>query len=56
MPSPSCYGSNEQVTVYNKRRDKFSLQVSGGLTLNNIIFDSSDSIIYSKEVIFIYYY
>ncbi|CDW79376.1 UNKNOWN [Stylonychia lemnae] len=34
-----------KITVYNKRRDQFQINVSGGLTIENIIFDSLDSVI-----------
>ena len=45
-----CYSSaNDQVNVYNKRRDKFTIQVGAGLTLKNIIFDSLDSIILDDQ-------
>lgn len=46
MDDGTCYMAvDDVVTVYNKRRDKFSLRVGGGLTIKNVIFDSVDSII-----------
>ena len=48
MPDPSVNG---QITIYNKRRERFQINVGGGLTIENIIFDSLDSIIpYDKDI------
>jgi hypothetical protein len=35
----------EKPTIYNKRRDKFSINVGKGLTLTDITIDSLDSIL-----------
>lgn len=46
----TCYeSSTSKVTIYNKRRDKFTLSVGAGLTLKNLIIDSLDSIVESKK-------
>lgn len=42
-----CYikALGEKPTIYNKRRDKFSINVGKGLSLVDITFDSLDSIL-----------
>eukprot|EP00347_Sterkiella_histriomuscorum_P010453 403376225 len=44
-PDPSTVDEGEKITILNKRRDKFQLRVGRGLTLENIIIDSLDSIL-----------
>ena len=34
-----------KVKVYNKFRERFNIKVGAGLTVNNIVFDSLDSIV-----------
>lgn len=47
QPDTSVAG---KITIYNKRRDKFSLYVGRGLIIKDIIFDSLDSILpYDKD-------
>lgn len=43
----NCYDQSkkEKSTIFNKRRDKFTLRVGAGLTIQDITFDSLDSII-----------
>ena len=43
----NCYDQSkkEKPTIFNKRRDKFTLRVGAGLTIQDITFDSLDSII-----------
>eukprot|EP00347_Sterkiella_histriomuscorum_P021660 403333207 len=44
-PDPSTVDEGEKITIFNKRRDKFQLRVGRGLTIENIIIDSLDSIL-----------
>ncbi|CDW88401.1 UNKNOWN [Stylonychia lemnae] len=41
----SCVTDGDQITIYNKIRERFQLIVSGGLTMKNIIINSLDSIV-----------
>lgn len=41
--------SGEQVTLTYKKRDKFHFKVGGGLTLRNIQFDGTDSLIMVRQ-------
>ena len=37
------------VTIYNKRREKFRVEVPKAFTMDNITIDSLDSILYSHD-------
>jgi len=41
--------TNEQVTVYNKQRELFEIEVPANLTLHKVIIDSLDSILYDTK-------
>ena len=41
----------EKVTIFNKHREFFQLEVGAGLALKNLIIDSLDSIVDSTETI-----
>ena len=40
---------DETVTIYNKRREKFRVEVPHALILEDIVIDSLDSILYSHS-------
>eukprot|EP00347_Sterkiella_histriomuscorum_P011673 403371551 len=44
-PDPLTVEEGQKITIFNKRRDKFQLRVGRGLTLENIIIDSLDSVL-----------
>jgi hypothetical protein len=46
----NCYdqAKKEKPVIYNKRRDKFTLRVGAGLTIQDVTFDSLDSIIFKN--------
>jgi hypothetical protein len=35
----------DTITIKNKKRDKFQIKVGGGLTLQNVVIDSLDSLV-----------
>ena len=36
-------------TIYYKLRDKWKFNIGGGLTINNIVFDATDSLIITSS-------
>lgn len=43
--------TEDQITIYNKQRDRFSIEVPRGISLFNIHIDSLDSVLFELPVL-----